>query len=76
MYEAIASRESQFRSIPVNAAETNPLVGISYGYDLQIHTVESGTVTIEARRLPRKRRQCETRVRWRLRRSRTKGADR
>jgi clan AA aspartic protease len=41
--------DGQYRNIPVNQAETDPLVGMSllYGYDLQIRAVEGGRVTIE-----------------------------
>jgi clan AA aspartic protease len=40
----------EYRSIPVNEAETDPLVGMSllYGYDLRIQAVEGGNVLIEA----------------------------
>lgn len=41
--------DGEYRDIPVNKAETDPLIGISllYGYDLHIQTVEGGNVTIE-----------------------------
>ena len=41
--------DGQYRNIPVNEAETDPLVGMSllYGYDLQIRAVEGGNVTIK-----------------------------
>ncbi len=41
--------DGEYRDIPINEAETDPLVGISllYGYDLQIQTVEGGSVTIK-----------------------------
>jgi hypothetical protein len=41
--------DGQYRNIPVNQAETDPLVGMSllYGYDLRIRAVEGGKVTIE-----------------------------
>jgi clan AA aspartic protease len=41
--------DGEYRDIPINEAETDPLVGISllYGYDLHIQTVEGGNVTIK-----------------------------
>ncbi len=41
--------DGEYRDIPVNKAETDPLVGMSllYGYDLQIQAVEGGSVTIK-----------------------------
>jgi clan AA aspartic protease len=50
VYEATIIWDGQFRSIPVNAAETDPLVGMSllYGYNLQIQAIEGGIVRIEA----------------------------
>lgn len=47
---AISIWDGQFRSLSVNAAETDPLVRMSllYGHDLRIQAVEGGTVTIEA----------------------------
>ncbi len=50
VYEAVVIWDGQFRSIPINSAETDPLVGMSllYGYDLRIQAVERGTVVIEA----------------------------
>ena len=41
--------DGEYRDIPVNESETEPLVGMSllYGYDLRIQTVIGGTVTIE-----------------------------
>lgn len=38
------------RDIPACKSETDPLVGMSllYGYDLQIHAIEGGLVTIQA----------------------------
>lgn len=40
----------QYRNIPINEAETDPLVrmGLLYGYDLYIRAVEGGNVTIKA----------------------------
>jgi len=49
VYAAIIIWDGQYRNIPVNEAETDPLVGMSllYGYDLQIRAVEGGNVTIK-----------------------------
>ena len=40
--------DGEYRDIPINEAQTDPLVGISllYGYDLHIQTVEGGNVRI------------------------------
>jgi clan AA aspartic protease len=51
-FEVYAARviwDGEYRDIPINEAETDPLVGISllYGYDLHIQTVEGGSVTIK-----------------------------
>jgi clan AA aspartic protease len=50
VYEAVVIWDGQFQNIPINAAETDPLIGMSllYGYDLRIQAVERGTVTITA----------------------------
>lgn len=50
IYAATIIWDGQYRNIPVNEAETDPLVGMSllYGYDLKIRAVEGGIVTIEA----------------------------
>lgn len=50
IYAATIIWDGQYKSIPVNEAETDPLVGMSllYGYDLQIRAVEGGNVTIKA----------------------------
>jgi clan AA aspartic protease len=50
VYEAIVIWDGQRQSIPINAAETAPLVGMSllYGYSLQIQAIEGGIVKIEA----------------------------
>ena len=50
-YEVYAAKiiwDGEYRDIPINEAETDPLVGMSllYGYDLQIQAVEGGSVTI------------------------------
>ena len=50
VYEAVVIWDGQLLSIPINAAETDPLIGMSllYGYDLLIKAVEGGLVVIEA----------------------------
>lgn len=50
VYAAMVIWDGAYRNIPVNEAETDPLVGMSllYGYDLQIRAVEGGSVTIKA----------------------------
>ena len=42
--------DGKYQNIPINEAETDPLVGMGllYGYDLRIQAVEGGTVTIKA----------------------------
>ncbi|MGG6270050.1 clan AA aspartic protease [Leptolyngbya sp. AN03gr2] len=49
VYVATIIWDGQYRNIPVNEAETDPLVGMSllYGYDLFIRAVEGGNVTIK-----------------------------
>jgi clan AA aspartic protease len=49
VYAAKVIWDGEYRNIPINEAETDPLVGISllYGYDLHIQTVEGGNVTIK-----------------------------
>jgi clan AA aspartic protease len=49
VYAAKVIWDGEYRDIPINEAQTDPLVGISllYGYDLQIQTIEGGNVTIE-----------------------------
>jgi clan AA aspartic protease len=49
VYEATIIWDGQSQSIPVNAAETDPLVGMGllYGYNLQIQAIEGGIVRIE-----------------------------
>jgi clan AA aspartic protease len=54
-FEVYAARviwDGEYRNVPVNEAETDPLIGMSllYGYDLQIQAVEGGRVTIKALR--------------------------
>ena len=48
VYAAKIIWDGEDRDIPINEAETDPLVGMSllYGYDLQIQAVEGGSVTI------------------------------
>ena len=50
VYAAKAIWDGEYRNIPINEAETDPLVGMGllYGYDLHIQAVEGGTVSIEA----------------------------
>ena len=50
VYAASIIWDGQYQNIPVNEAETDPLVGMSllYGYDLYIRTLEGGIVTIKA----------------------------
>ncbi len=49
VYAAAVIWNGEYRNIPVNEAETDPLVGMNllYGYDLRIQAVEGGSVTIE-----------------------------
>jgi clan AA aspartic protease len=49
VYAAKVIWDGEYRDIPINEAETDPLVGISllYGYDLHIQTIEGGDVTIQ-----------------------------
>jgi clan AA aspartic protease len=53
VYAAKVIWDGEYRDIPINEAETDPLIGISllYGYDLHIQTVEGGNVTIERLKL-------------------------
>ena len=48
VYAAKIIWDGEYRDIPINEAETDPLVGMSllYGYDLHIQAVEGGSVTI------------------------------
>ncbi|NJL56982.1 MAG: clan AA aspartic protease [Spirulinaceae cyanobacterium RM2_2_10] len=52
VYAAIIIWNGENQNIPVNEAETDPLVGMGllYGYDLRIQAVEGGIVIIEALR--------------------------
>jgi clan AA aspartic protease len=47
VYAAKVIWDGEYRDIPINEAETDPLAGMSllYGYDLHIQTVEGGNVT-------------------------------
>lgn len=49
VYSAEAIWNGQYREIEVNAAETEPLLGMRMlkGYRLQVDTIEGGLVTIE-----------------------------
>jgi clan AA aspartic protease len=49
VYAATVIWDGEYRDIPINEAETDPLIGMSllYGYDLHIQTVEGGSVTIK-----------------------------
>jgi clan AA aspartic protease len=49
VYDAQAIWNGQYREIEVNAAETEPLLGMRMlkGYRLQVDTIEGGLVTIE-----------------------------
>jgi clan AA aspartic protease len=50
VYAAKIIWDGQYRNIPINEAETEPLVGMGllYGYDLHIRAMEGGNVTIKA----------------------------
>lgn len=50
VYAATIIWDGQYQNIPINEAETDPLVGMSllYGYDLYIQAVEGGIITIKA----------------------------
>lgn len=49
VYAAEVIWDGEYLDIPVNEAETDPLVGMRllYGYDLRIRAIEGGSVTIE-----------------------------
>lgn len=49
IYEASVIWDGQYRGIEINAAETEPLLGMRMlrGYRLQVDTVEGGLVTIQ-----------------------------
>lgn len=50
VYAANVIWDGQYRNIPGNEAETDPLIGMSllYGYDLHIRAVEGTNVIIKA----------------------------
>jgi clan AA aspartic protease len=50
VYAATVIWDGEYRNIPINEAETDPLLGMNllYGYDLQIQAVEGGRVTIKS----------------------------
>jgi clan AA aspartic protease len=50
VYSGLVIWDGEYRYIDVNAAETDPLVGMSllYGYQVKIDAIEGGTVTIQA----------------------------
>jgi clan AA aspartic protease len=52
VYAAKVIWDGEYHNVPVNEAETDPLIGMSllYGYDLQIQAVEGGRVTVKALR--------------------------
>jgi predicted aspartyl protease len=49
VYDAEVIWDRQYREIEINAAETEPLLGMRMlkGYRLQVDTIEGGLVTIE-----------------------------
>ena len=50
IYEASAIWDGQYREIEINAAETEPLLGMRMlrGYRLQVDATEGGLVTVQA----------------------------
>ena len=52
VYTAKVIWDGEYRNVPVNEAETDPLIGMSllYGYDLQIQAVEGGRIIIRSLR--------------------------
>lgn len=50
VYAAKVIWDGEYRNIPVNEAETDPLIGMSllHGFDLRIQAVAGGIVTINA----------------------------
>jgi clan AA aspartic protease len=50
VYAATIIWDGQYQDIPINEAETDPLVGMSllYGYDVYIRAMKGGNVTIKA----------------------------
>jgi clan AA aspartic protease len=52
VYSGFVLWDGKFRRIDVNAAETEPLVGMSllYGYRIQLDAIEGGMITIQSLR--------------------------
>jgi len=50
VYAAKVIWDGEYHNIPINQAETDPLVGMSllYGYELQIQAVEEGNVIVRS----------------------------
>jgi clan AA aspartic protease len=50
VYSGLVIWDGEYQYIDVNAAETDPLVGMSllYGYRMQLDAIEGGTITIQA----------------------------
>ena len=50
VYAATVTWDGQARTVEIDAADSEPLVGMSliYGYDLRIQAVDGGMVTLEA----------------------------
>lgn len=50
VYSGLVIWDSEYRYIDVNAAETEPLVGMSllYGYRIQLDAIEGGIVVIQS----------------------------
>ena len=50
VYTGLVIWDGEYREIDVNAAETDPLIGMSliYGYRMQLDAVEGGMVTLQA----------------------------
>jgi clan AA aspartic protease len=50
IYEAQIDWDGQIRTIEADAAEVEPLIGMSmlYGYELRVRVIDGGTMTIEA----------------------------
>jgi clan AA aspartic protease len=49
VYAAKVIWDGEYLDIPINEAETDPLIGMGllYGHDLKIRAIEGGSVTIE-----------------------------
>ena len=54
VYIAVIIWNWQYGTIDINESETMPLIGMQLlrGYDLRIHAIEGGSVTIEALQIP------------------------